>query len=81
MGIARPGLSPLQILAFWADAQILEEGSVVTWGQTHMGGDSSEVQEQLRRTSFAVWPGLQSFQVLPQITMVESLRVVNTAVA
>ena len=31
-----------------AFAAILEDGSVVTWGHEHAGGDSSAVQDQLR---------------------------------
>ena len=31
-----------------ACAAVLDNGSVVTWGQPHAGGDSSTVQEQLR---------------------------------
>ena len=32
----------------WAFAAILADGSVVTWGDPDFGGDSSEVQDQLK---------------------------------
>eukprot|EP00434_Breviolum_minutum_P034085 symbB.v1.2.030163.t1/scaffold3356.1/size58521/4 len=34
---------------YGAFAAILEDGSVVTWGDAHFGGDSSEVRDELRR--------------------------------
>jgi len=52
MGIANPGLGPLQIIAFLL---------------------------MLKSWKKLIRAPLQSFQGLPQITMVESLRVVNTA--
>lgn len=35
-----------------AFAAILEDGSVVTWGDTRFGGYSSAVQDQLRRVQY-----------------------------
>ena len=42
------GIQTTRSVVIGAFAAILGDGSVVTWGDAHHGGDSSAVQDQLR---------------------------------
>ena len=47
-----------------AFAAILESGAAVTWGDPGDGGDSSQVQEQLRNIQCIQAPGVGAFAAI-----------------
>ena len=48
------GVQQIQATVMGAFAAILEDGSVVTWGEPRFGGDSSAVRDHLRGLSKVV---------------------------